>query len=102
MRDYVRQPSGTREIRPYGEREWKGRRYHAQQEWEWHGDSYSLTLSFLPVGDATPPLCFHTTYFAISIGDVLQLMADAGLSKVERIDDVFYQPLLIGTIAYDA
>src|SRR5262245_6472676 len=38
MRDYgPPPPSGTVELKPYGERSWAGRRYHLRQVWRWRG-----------------------------------------------------------------
>ncbi|MEX2284424.1 MAG: class I SAM-dependent methyltransferase [Gemmatimonadota bacterium] len=34
----------------------------------------------------------ETTYFAVSIDEVLGLMSAVGLTDVQRLDDVFYQP----------
>lgn len=99
MRDYMSRPAGTREQRPYGEREWNGRRYFAEQEWEWHGATYTLTLRVRPLDETTGDrLELSTTYFAVAIEDVLQVMRDAGVRNVQRIDDAFYQPLLLGTV----
>jgi SAM-dependent methyltransferase len=103
MRDYVAQPTGTSQTFPYGEREWQGRRYFAEQEWEWHGRFYTLSLRIRPVDISRDPLAnVQTTYFAVSIGEVLDLMRSAGLADVERIDEVFYQPLLVGTVSHAA
>lgn len=99
MRDYTRRPAGTRERRPYGQREWNGRRYVAEQEWVWQGATYALTLRFRPVDTSSAKAIeFRTTYFAVAIEDVLQVMRDAGLGDVQRLDDAFYQPLLIGIV----
>jgi SAM-dependent methyltransferase len=98
MRDYTPLPPGTRERRPYGEREWNGHRYRGEQEWEWHGSTYTLTLRLEPLGESHDErIELRTEYFAVSIDEVLQLMRDAGLNDVQRVDGVFYQPLLIGT-----
>lgn len=98
LRDYTRMPPGTRERRPYGERDWNGRRVFVEQEWEWQGETYTLTLRVRPLdGSATEVLERSTTYFAVAIENVLEAMQDAGLSDVQRIDGAFYQPLLIGT-----
>lgn len=98
MRDYTRRPPGTREQRPYGEREWNGGRYIAEQEWTWQGATYMLTLRFRPVeASSAKAIEFRTSYFAVAIEDVLRAMREAGLGDVQRIDDAFYQPLLIGT-----
>lgn len=99
MRDYVRMPPGTREHRPHGEREWNGHRYLVEQEWEWHGETYTLTMRIQPVdGSPEAALELSTAYFAVGLDDVLGLMEDAGLSDVQRVDGLFYQPLLIGTV----
>ncbi len=53
MRDYgPPPPSGTVEVRPYGERHWAGRRYHLRQVWTWHGPRYDLSFEFTPVDGA--------------------------------------------------
>jgi SAM-dependent methyltransferase len=99
MRDYKRMPAGTLEERPYGEREWRGRRYFAEQQWKWNGPTYDLTMRFRPLGqEGLDTIEFSTTYFAVAIEQVLGVMRDAGLSDVERIDDAFYQPLLMGCV----
>lgn len=103
VRDYVPQSTGTRQILPYGEREWQGRRYFAEQEWEWHGRFYNLALRIRSLDNDSERLVdIHTTYFAVSIAELLDLMRDADLAEVQRLDDVFYQPLLIGTVRHAA
>jgi len=39
----------------------------------------------------------HSRYYAISPNKLLALMEDAGFAGVKRLDDSFYQPVLIGT-----
>jgi SAM-dependent methyltransferase len=102
MRDYSVQPAGTRELRPYGERLWNGRRFHAEQEWLWQGATYRLTLRIRPLDAAAEPgIELETTYLAASIDAVLGIMREIGLDDVERVDDVYYQPLLVGTVPHD-
>jgi SAM-dependent methyltransferase len=100
MRDYATPPpAGTVELRPYGEREWNGRRVVAEQEWHWDGPTYRLVLRVRPAdGDTGNLVEVSTTYFAVPIRDILGLMADAGLRDVQRLDGPFYQPLLVGTV----
>ena len=65
--------------------------------------TYVLTLRFRPVdGPSAKAIEFRTTYFAVAIKDALQAMRDAGLGDVQRIDDAFYQPLLVGTVELPA
>lgn len=100
MRDYTPQPPGTRERRPYGEREWNGHRYLAEQDWAWQGATYTLTLRVRRLdAPATNLVELSTTYHAVAIEEVLDAMRGVGLTEVQRIDDVFYQPLLVGTVA---
>lgn len=39
----------------------------------------------------------QTTYPAVPVSAILELMCDIGLAGVERLDGAFYQPLLVGT-----
>jgi len=39
----------------------------------------------------------RSRYYAISPNKVLTLMEEAGFAAVNRLDDVFYQPVVIGT-----
>lgn len=100
MRDYADPPSaGTIELRPYGERLWNGRRYFAEQEWRWHGATYEITLRIQPLeGEPSDRVEVRATYFAVSVRAVLTVMEEVGLTDVERLDDAFYQPLLVGTV----
>lgn len=99
MRDYPTPPvAGTIEKRPYGERSWNGRRFYAEQEWRWQGSTYQLVLRIQSLDDASERLEVESTYLAVSVATVLELMTGTGLVNVERIDGVYYQPLLIGTV----
>jgi ubiquinone/menaquinone biosynthesis C-methylase UbiE len=100
MRDYaLPPPPGTIEHRPYGEREWNGRRYVAEQEWRWNGPTYQLVMRIQSIDNADERIEVETTYLAVSVSTVLELMSEVGLQSVQRIDDVYYQPLLVGTVS---
>jgi len=100
MRDYaLLPPSGTIEHRPYGEREWNGRRYLAEQEWRWNGPTYQLVMRIHSLDNADERIEVETTYLAVSVSTVLGLMSEVGLQSVQRIDNVYYQPLLVGTVS---
>ena len=99
MRDYSAPPAeGTIEKRPYGERVWNGRRFFAEQEWRWQGSTYQLLLRIQSLDDASERLEVESTYLAVSVPTILELMTSIGLVDVQRVDDVYYQPLLIGTV----
>lgn len=98
VRDYAAIPRVPHEVRPYGSRTEGGRRYSAEQVWEWDGDCYDLTLRLTeeaPGEDARTHV-FRTRYYAVTIARLLELMGAAGFVGVERRDGEFFQPLLIG------
>jgi SAM-dependent methyltransferase len=99
MRDYgPPPPSGTVEVRPYGERAWAGRRYHLRQVWTWQGPRYDCSFEITPVDGVDDCATILTSSFlAIPVAQVADLMRAAGFQGVRRVDDRFYQPVLVGT-----
>jgi SAM-dependent methyltransferase len=99
MRDYgPPPPSGTVEVRPYGERAWAGRRYHLRQVWSWRGPRYDLSFEITPadsVDECTTIL--KSSYLAIPLAQVAELMSAVGFQGVRRVDHRFFQPVLVGT-----
>lgn len=99
MRDYESPPpTGTVEVRPYGERLWAGRRYHLRQVWTWRGPRYDLSFEITPVdGAEAGGTVLKTSYLAIPVAQVTGLMRAVGFENVERVDGRFFQPVLVGT-----
>jgi SAM-dependent methyltransferase len=100
MRDYESPPppTGTVEVRPYGERLWAGRRYHLRQVWTWRGPRYDLSLEITPDDRADAGVtALKTSYLAIPVEQVTGLMRTVGFENVERVDGRFFQPVLLGT-----
>jgi len=99
MRDYgPPPPSGTVEVRPYGERAWTGRRYYLRQVWSWRGPRYDYSLEFTPVdGVDDYATILKSSYLAVPLAQVAELMSAVGFQGVRRVDDRFYQPVLVGT-----
>jgi SAM-dependent methyltransferase len=98
VRDYPAPGQGT-EVRPYGIREADGKRYFPFQVWDWDGLFYNLTLYVVEDrgGPECPTLAVRTRYYAIPAERLLALLRGAGFERVRRVDDVFYQPVLVGT-----
>lgn len=97
MRDYgPPPPSGTVEIRPYGERRWAGRHYQLRQVWTWRGPRYDVAMEITPAEGAAPT-SVTSSYLAIAVQAVADLMRAAGFAHVQRVDGRFFQPVLIGT-----
>jgi len=99
MRDYKSPPpTGTVEVRPYGERLWAGRRYHLRQVWTWRGPRYDLSFEITPADRAEAgTTVLKTTYLAIPVEQVAGLMRTVGFENVRRMDGRFFQPVLVGT-----
>ena len=98
MRDYQSPPpAGTVEVKPYGERRWSGRRYDVRQVWTWHGPRYDLSFEITPTDGSDAATILKTSYLAIPVARVLDLMRAAGFENVRRIDNRFFQPVLVGT-----
>jgi SAM-dependent methyltransferase len=99
MRDYQSPPpTGTVEVRPYGERLWAGRRYHLRQVWTWRGPRYDLSFEITPADGAdSEAIVLKTSYLAIPAEQVAGLMRSVGFENVQRLDGRFFQPVLVGT-----
>ena len=99
MRDYGSPPpSGAVEVRPYGERVWEGRRYHLRQVWSWRGPRYDLSFEITPVDSAEhPATILNSSCLAIPVARVAELMSSVGFQQVRRVDNRFFQPVLVGT-----
>ena len=98
MRDYgPPPPPGTVEVRPYGERAWAGRRYHLRQVWSWRGPRYDLSFEITPADSVDECAILKSSYLAIPVARVAELMSAVGFQGVRRVDDRFYQPVLVGT-----
>jgi ubiquinone/menaquinone biosynthesis C-methylase UbiE len=99
MRDYgPPPPPGTVEAHPYAERTWAGRRYRVRQVWSWRGPRYDLSLEFVEMGQTREgTTVLVSSYLAIPVGEVADLMRAAGFTRVQRLDNRFFQPVLVGT-----
>ena len=75
-------------------------RYVIWQVWDFEGDQYDLSMYFVEDnrrGNEAKTHVMRSRYYAISPNSVLALMQEAGFVNLERLDDVFFQPLLVGT-----
>ena len=77
---------------------WAGRRYHLRQVWSWRGPRYDLSFEITPadgVDDCATIL--KSSDLAIPVARVAELMSAVGFQGVRRVDDRFFQPVLVGT-----
>lgn len=98
VRDYD-QAGRKDQVKLYDLREEDGIRYLLLQAWRFRGEIYDLDMYF--VEDAGGTDCtthvMRTRYYAVHIGTLIDLMERAGFVDVQRLDGVFFQPVLIGT-----
>ena len=99
VRDYDAEDLSRRQLRPYGIREESGTRWVIWQVWEPRPPNYELTFYFVADqgGPECATYCMRSTYYAIGIPRLMTLMAHAGFTEIQRLDDRFFQPMIIGT-----
>jgi SAM-dependent methyltransferase len=100
VRDYDREPRGTNIVKPYGARIENGKRFVGLQIWNFTGDLYDLTLYIVEEDLATGAVATHAMHsrlYAIGAERLLALMRRAGFERVQRLDEVCVQPVLVGT-----
>jgi SAM-dependent methyltransferase len=99
VRDYDREDRNGTQIKSYGVRQDNGKCYFIFQVWDFHGDNYDLSMYL--VEDARGAACttrvMRTEYYAVGTDRLIELMRDAGFNDVRRLDDRFFQPVLVGT-----
>jgi SAM-dependent methyltransferase len=98
VRDYAAIPRVHPDVRPYGLRREGTDRFLAVQVWEWDGDQYDVRMYL--TREAADGACstqvMKARYYAVTIDRLLALMAQAGFTDLERLDDVLFQPVLVG------
>lgn len=100
VRDYDQEPKGKNLVKPYGVRVEGSSRYLLFQVWDFEGEHYDLSFYLvsenLETGEVTTQASRSRNY-AVSMDRLCDLMRQAGLTKVRRLDGVFFQPVLLGT-----
>jgi SAM-dependent methyltransferase len=99
VRDYESEDLTSGRVIPYGMKVAHGIRYLVFQVWEFDGPIYELSMYF--VQDEGAAECktrvMRTKYYAIGAGRLMELMEQAGFEQVKKIDEVYFQPVIIGT-----
>jgi hypothetical protein len=98
VRDYGAPGTGS-EIHPYGVRQAAEGSYMLFQVWDWNGPQYDLSfyVLFEQPGKSVQVRVFRTSYYAVPVQRLFQLMQVADFEQVRHIDGAFYQPVLVGT-----
>lgn len=102
VRDYAKEERGRNLVKHYGVRVQGERRYIPLQVWDFDEGGAHYDLSFIVVEEdlrshAATTHVMRSRYYAIGIDRLLALMSQAGFVDLRRLDDAFYQPLLVGT-----
>ncbi len=100
IRDYDREPRGTNIVKPIRALTRGGVRYVVFQVWDFDGDLYDLTMFFVEENVSTRTVsarAMRSRYYAVGIPRLIALMSEAGFQDTKRLDDAFYQPVLLGT-----
>jgi len=104
VRDYEKEERGSNIVKHYGARVENGQRHVLFQVWDFDdggtGEHYDLGFFFVTEDLATHAVStrvMRSRYYAISTTRLSELMQEAGLKDVRRIDGAFFQPVLVGT-----
>lgn len=98
VRDYDAVEKGGLRLIPHGVRQEEGTRYVLFQVWEWEGERYHTTMYVIEDPKTAGPAAhaMRSTYYAVSIARLMDLLRQAGFVEVERIDGGFFQPVVLG------
>lgn len=99
VRDYDQEERGIGIVKPYGVRFEGGKRFFIFQVWDFEGTIYDMAMYFVEDDQISDQVITHvmrTKYNAVSTKHLLNLMRQAGFTRTERLNGVFYQPVLVG------
>jgi SAM-dependent methyltransferase len=98
VRDYAALERGGVQVKQHGVRAENGTRWILFQLWEWHGSIYDLHFYFVADDGKHPCVThvFRSSYYAVLIEHLIRLMVSVGFEQVQRIDNVFFQPVIAG------
>ncbi len=98
VRDYDQEIREGIQVKPYSVRVEGGKRYFIFQAWDFKGDVYEISMYI--VEDEREGACvthvMRSQYYAIGTNQLADLMRAAGFDEVQRLDGLFFQPVMIG------
>lgn len=99
LRDYALMDFNSRtQLHPHGVRDTGDVRYVLFQVWDLKPPLYDTTFYVIEHRGSSHATVHATksTYYAVPISVVIQLMKEAKFQDVRRIEDVFFQPIIVG------
>ena len=98
VRDYDAEDLTGQKLKLYGAREFEGSSYIVFQKWDCFDLHYDLSMYFLEdTGSECVTHVMRSRYYTVGIDRLIELMTQAGFSDVRRIDEAYFQPVVIGT-----
>lgn len=99
VRDYNVEDRESGKMIPYGTRKHEDKMYYIFQVRDYEGDIYKVSMYFVEDDGGLKPIThvMRTRYYAIGIDQLCGLMEQAGFVDVKRLDDAFFQPVIVGT-----
>ena len=99
VRDYEKEERVGIQVKPFGIRHDGQTRYLVFQVWDFHGQIYDLAMYFVEDRGAAECVThvMRSQYYAVGISTLMSLMTRAGFERVQRVDDRFFQPVIVGT-----
>lgn len=97
-RDYAQETRTGVQARPPVVHDEGGVRRIVFQVWEFSGEVYELALYLVEDDGVSAPhtRVIRSRYYAVTLEVLARLMAEAGFIEVRRLDEPFYQPVLVG------
>ncbi len=99
VRDYEKEDLSKPQLKSYCIREENGIHWLLWQVWDPHPPLYDVTIYFAE--DRGEQECyahsFRSTYYAVAVPSLMELMQQAGFDDVRRLDGRFFQPMIVGT-----
>jgi len=98
VRDYAREDRTPVQLRPYGVRVTPDGQCVVFQVWKFDGDYYDVAMYFVQesaCGNSEVTIS-RSRYYAVDTDRLLELMGEAGFADVRRIDERYFQPVLLG------
>lgn len=99
VRDYDKEDPISPQIRPYPLKIEGKSKFMLFQVWEFDGPIYDVSLYVVKDDGISSPQTkvMRTKYYAVGVGRLMDLLSQAGFSRVARIDDLYFQPTVVGT-----
>jgi hypothetical protein len=92
LRDYEKEDFSNT-FRPYGHRKWNGTDYFLCQSWKVRERETEYDVS--DDGNNCSTLAARSTYRILLISELIDLIKKTGFINIKRIDNQFYQPVII-------